>query len=171
MLAELAVAFAAASCLGPRADAATVQVGSGDEVHVTGFGWELPVAGGCLASDRWHAGLLFRLDGWKGHRLEGRNVFAASVTPVVRYELGRPFGMPIYGELGIGANLVSRTRIDYQRQFSTAFQFGELAGLSTRYGDRGQYVIGARIQHVSNGGIKRPNDGLTYGMLFFNYHF
>lgn len=171
VLTEIAFAVATASCFAPRADALTVQAGTGDEVHVAGLGWELPFSENCFGSDRLRAGLLFRLDGWNGHRREGRNVLDASVTPFVRYELGRPFDKPIYGELGIGANLLSRTRVDSERQFSTAFQFGEFAGLSTRYGDRGQYVIGARIQHVSNGGIKRPNDGLTYGMLFFNFHF
>ena len=171
MLPAAAVALAAASCFAPHADAFTVQAGSGDEVHVAGIGWERPLTGDCAGSDRLRAGLLFRLDGWHGHRREGRNVLDASVTPFVRKELWRPLGTPIDGELGIGAHFLSRTRVDYQRQFSTAFQFGEFAGLSTRYGDHGQYTIGARIQHVSNGGLKRPNDGLTYEMVFFNYRF
>jgi lipid A 3-O-deacylase len=171
MLAELAVALAASACFAPRADSLTLQSGTGNEVHVAGLGWETPLAWGCLGSDRPYAGLLFRLDEWHGHRREGRDVADASVTPFLRYELGRPLAMPIYGELGIGAHLLSRTRIDYERRFSTAFQFGEFAGLAMSFGDHRQYEIGARIQHVSNGGIKRPNDGLTYEMLFFNLHF
>jgi hypothetical protein len=171
MLAELAVAVATASCFAPRADAMTVQSGTGDEVHVAGLGWVVPLSGDCLASDRLRAGLLLRLDEWRGHRREGHSLASVSATPFLRYELGRPLAMPIYAELGFGAHLLSRTRIDYERQFSTAFQFGEFVGVSTRYGDHGQHVIGARIQHVSNGGIKRPNDGLTYAMLFLNSNF
>lgn len=171
MLAALAVALATASCLAPRADALTVQAGSGNEVQVVGVGFERPLTDDCLDSGRLHAGLLFRADGWHGRRRDGRNVLDASVTPFARYELGRPLGTPIYGEIGIGAHLLSATRIDYQRQFSTAYQFGEFIGLSTRYGDQGTNRIGVRLQHVSNGGIKRPNDGLTYGMVFFDYRF
>ena len=171
MLAALTFAVATAACLAPRTDRLTMQSGSGDEVHVAGLGWELPLIADCVNSERLRAGLLFRLDDWHGHRREGRNVTAATVTPFVRKELWRPLDTPIYGELGMGVALLSRTRVDYERRFSTAFQFNEFAGLATRYGNRGEYVIGARIQHVSNGGLKRPNDGLTYGLLFFNFHF
>ncbi len=171
MLALLAAGLVTASCLAPRADSLTVQAGSGNEVDVVGVGFERPLADDCINSDRLRAGLLFRLDEWHGHRQDGRNILDASVTPFARYELGRPLEKPVYGEIGIGAHLLSATRIDYQRQFSTAYQFGEFVGLSTRYGERGEYQVGARLQHVSNGGIKRPNDGLTYGMLFFNYRF
>jgi hypothetical protein len=27
------------------------------------------------------------------------------------------------------------------------------------------------VQHVSNGGIRNPNDGLTYGSVMFGYNF
>jgi len=27
------------------------------------------------------------------------------------------------------------------------------------------------VQHVSNGGIRPPNDGLTYGSVMFGYNF
>lgn len=52
-----------------------------------------------------------------------------------------------------------------------AFQFGEFVGVGALYGRRNEFQLGARLQHVSNGGIKRPNDGLTYGMLALNYRF
>lgn len=171
MLAELALAFLAASCLAPRAHQLALEGGTGNGVDVAGIGWEVPLTDACNDWRRLHGGLLFRLDGWHGRHTGGRNLVDASVTPFLRYELGRPLATPIYAEAGIGAHLLSKTRIDDWRQFSTAFQFGEFAGLATRYGDKGQYMLGARVQHVSNGGIKRPNDGLTYGMVFFNYSF
>jgi lipid A 3-O-deacylase len=170
MLPELAFALAAACA--PRAPSLTLQSGAGNEVDILGIGLEVPLTDDCADSEqRLRGALLFRLDGWHGHRREGREIADASITPFLRYELFRPGDTPIYGELGIGGHLLSSTRVDYERQFSTAFQFGEFAGLSTRYGDHGQYAIGVRVQHVSNGGIKRPNDGLTYGMAFFNYRF
>ena len=171
MLSELAFAFVSASCFAPRADNFVVQAGSGQQVDVAGAGWEVPMDQECLRSDRARAGLLFRIDEWRGRNAGGRKLLDASVTPFLRYELGRPLGTPVLVEGGVGVNLLSRTRIDEQRRFSTAFQFGEFVGMGVEYGERRQYQIGARLQHVSNGGIKRPNDGLTYGMVLFNYRF
>ena len=37
------------------------------------------------------------------------------------------------------------------------------------FGDRGQYGVGVRIQHISNGSIKEPNDGVTFGELRISY--
>jgi Lipid A 3-O-deacylase (PagL) len=31
--------------------------------------------------------------------------------------------------------------------------------------------VSVRVQHVSNGGIRNPNDGLTYGSVVFRYNF
>ena len=51
------------------------------------------------------------------------------------------------------------------REMSTAFQFGEFIGGAIRFGAKGDYELGVRLQHVSNGGIKHPNDGITYPMV------
>jgi len=165
-----ALALASSSCLAPRADYFSLQSGSGDRVEIAGMGWDVPVAG-CSNSGRLRPGLLFRIDGWHGSGPGGRDLVAASMTPFMRYELGRALGVPFYAEGGIGFTALSRTRVDDARQFSTAFQFNEFVGLGTRAGRMGEYQFGARLQHVSNGSVKRPNDGLTYGMLFFNHRF
>ncbi len=73
-----------------------------------------------------------------------------------------------YVEGGAGIHLLSHTRID-ERVFSTSFQFGELLGAGVNFGDREQYSIGVRIQHISNGRIKEPNDGITFGEIRFAY--
>ena len=54
---------------------------------------------------------------------------------------------------------------------STAFQFGEFIGVRRRLAVRGDYELGVRLQHVSNGGIKHPNDGITYPMLTLSRSF
>ncbi|HET9577210.1 MAG TPA: acyloxyacyl hydrolase [Usitatibacter sp.] len=166
----LAAALLSASCLANHAENFTLQAGSGNSVDVAGIGWELPTDR-CSESTRLHTGLLFRADGWRGNASGGRRIADLSVTPFARYELGRPLGVSFTAEAGIGVNLLSSTRVDDYRQFSTAFQFGEFVGVGARYGRRNEFQLGARLQHVSNGGIKRPNDGLTYGMLFLNYRF
>jgi hypothetical protein len=52
---------------------------------------------------------------------------------------------------------------------STAFQFGEFAGAGVNFGDRGEYGVGVRIQHISNGCIKQPNYGATFGEVRISY--
>jgi len=39
------------------------------------------------------------------------------------------------------------------------------------FGRHGQYELGYRYQHISNAGIKRPNDGLNLHMLRLGYSF
>jgi LAO/AO transport system kinase len=38
-------------------------------------------------------------------------------------------------------------------------------------GDRRQFDIGVRYQHISNADIKQPNDGLSYASIVFQYRF
>jgi hypothetical protein len=52
---------------------------------------------------------------------------------------------------------------------STAFQFGEFVGTGVNFGDRGEYGVGVRIQHISNGCIKQPNYGATFGEFRISY--
>jgi lipid A 3-O-deacylase len=65
-------------------------------------------------------------------------------------------------EAGFGLHLLSHVHIA-NRNMTTAFDFGSQAAVGFAFGDRGQYELAALINHVSNGGIKYPNDGLTYG--------
>ncbi len=65
-------------------------------------------------------------------------------------------------ELGAGINLLSHAALQPARVFSTAFQFGELGGVGVRFGTAGAYELGLRVQHISYGGIKQPNDGITF---------
>jgi hypothetical protein len=68
----------------------------------------------------------------------------------------------LFVEAGIGVRLLSATRINEERRFGSAFQFGEIGGLGISFGEHRRYELGAYVQHVSNGSIKQPNSGLTY---------
>lgn len=90
------------------------------------------------------------------------------MTPVISL---RPFAGSVlsgYLEAGVGIHLLSHTSID-ERVFSTAFQFGEFLGAGIDFGGRERYSIGFRVQHISNGCIKEPNWGITFGELRFAY--
>jgi hypothetical protein len=73
-------------------------------------------------------------------------------------------------EAAIGFNALTHTWIE-NRRLSTAFQIGEFGGVGFAFGDRRQFDLGARYQHISNADIKRPNDGLSYASIVFQYHF
>ena len=55
--------------------------------------------------------------------------------------------------------------------FGSSFQFGDHIGAGVRFGDKGRYDVGYRYQHLSNAGIKEPNQGINFHQLRLQYHF
>ncbi len=107
----------------------------------------------------------------RGHAGSEHNndLAAIGVTPVLR--LARSKGdLNLFLEGGIGIRFLSDTTIYDSRRFSTSFQFGELLGMGLRFGSGQAYEIGIRVEHISNGGIKEPNDGINFAVIRFAYH-
>jgi lipid A 3-O-deacylase len=98
------------------------------------------------------------------------DVVVIGAYPVLRLDMTAFAGFVPYAEGSIGVNLLSRTSFE-NRRLSTAFQFGEFFGVGGTFGDKRQFDIGARYQHISNADIKKPNDGLTYPSIVFQYRF
>ena len=92
-------------------------------------------------------------------------------TPVVRFQQNNPAGLSPYAELGVGFHFLSKTSVSTQRQFGSSFQFGDHVGAGVRFGDKGQYDIGYHYQHLSNAGLKGPNQGINFHQLRLQYHF
>jgi hypothetical protein len=105
-----------------------------------------------------------QLSRWHGREAAAMNsvIWDTGLTPSIRLESVSLEGSSPYLELGIGAHVLSETRINHHRAFSNAFQFGEFVGGGLRFGHQGTMWWGVRIQHISNGGIKEPNDGVTF---------
>ena len=91
------------------------------------------------------------------------------MTPVIEFRRPSANGLSYYVDSGIGVRLLSHTRVD-DRTLSTAFQFREFVGTGVDFGDHRQYGVGVRIHHVSNGGIKQPNYGVTFSEIVISYH-
>jgi lipid A 3-O-deacylase len=81
------------------------------------------------------------------------------ITPVFRIERNR-----LYLEAAIGAHLV-QAHISAHRSFSTALQFGDHLGAGMRFGERERFDFGIRVQHLSNGGISKPNPGINFFLV------
>ena len=103
---------------------------------------------------------------------ENDNLFDLGLTPVFRMQRDASLssGVSPYAEVGIGPHLISETRLGKQ-QYSTAFQFGSLIGFGLGFGDRGQYEVSYRYQHLSNADIKTPNQGMNLHLLRLGYAF
>jgi len=146
-----------------------IEGGRGDDVDVAGVAIDHALGDAC-DDDEMQVHLLARLDHWRARAPEPavKHVLDASVTPFLRWPVGRLGESPLFADLGIGFHAISHTRINAEREMSTGFQFGEFAGISTHVnGEAGEdgFELGLRLQHVSNGGIKHPNDGITYPLI------
>ncbi len=105
---------------------------------------------------------------WRGDGPGAVDLWDFGVTPVFR--LSRDGGR-LFLEGGIGAHYLSRPRINDRREFGSRFSFGDHIGVGWRFGDHGRHEIGYRIQHLSNGGIAEPNEGINFHQFWFSHLF
>jgi hypothetical protein len=106
---------------------------------------------------------------WRGRQEPNanRSLWDFGLMPMLRWSAPGTASPRFFAEAGVGVHMLTATRINNDRVFSTAFQFGEQAGAGLAFGPEHRYELGAYIQHVSNARIKEPNNGLTYlGVLF-----
>jgi hypothetical protein len=88
-----------------------------------------------------------------------------NVTPLLRWSPPGN-GLRVFVEGGIGVHLLTHVNIGNARDMTTAFQFGERAAVGLAFGPGEKWEIAGYAQHVSNGDIKKPNDGATqYGVM------
>jgi hypothetical protein len=107
---------------------------------------------------------------WRADAPAGQNdsLVDIGLTPTLRWQANDLRGF--YIEAGIGVHLLSRTSLG-GRRFSTAFQFGDHLGFGYRFGAKGAYDLGVRIQHHSNADIKKPNAGMDFSQVRLQYWF
>lgn len=107
---------------------------------------------------------------WSGNTVAGQNndIVDVGFTPTFRWQSNNLQGF--YVEGGIGAHYISRTSLGGKR-FSTQFQFGDHLGFGFRFGPKAAFDLGYRFQHLSNGSIKRPNDGIDFHQIRLQYWF
>jgi lipid A 3-O-deacylase len=154
-------------------DRVAVETGVGNFVDVVGIGVDSAEWKRWSVGQDWSLSLygLGRVSFWRGRADHSRDEHMVDIgaAPVLHLEESSAREFTPYLEASVGLNLLSQTRINESRQFSTAFQFGEFLGLGATFGEKRRYDVALRVEHVSNGGIKKPNDGLTYGALVFQY--
>jgi hypothetical protein len=95
-------------------------------------------------------------------------IHAGAVIPSLRLQ---PRTWPFYTEAGVGLALLSKTVLNTNRHFSTSFQFTESCGVGVQFGPKRRLDAGVRVQHVSNGGIKEPNSGISFVVGYIGWRF
>ena len=101
----------------------------------------------------WHA---------QQHPTDNGSLWDFGLTPFLRWRPPCCSSVQPYVEAGVGVHLLSHTRINNDRDLSTAFQFGSNAGAGIEFGENHRFELGFYVQHESNASIKEPNPGLTY---------
>jgi hypothetical protein len=79
-------------------------------------------------------------------------------------------GFAPFSEVGVGGHLLSEDVIG-KRELGTGFQLASHIGVGLGFGEKGRYELAYRFQHLTNAGIKSPNNGLDLHLLSFGYHF
>jgi lipid A 3-O-deacylase len=169
---SVAVALAGFGPPAAAVDGIAFEAGGGDGTDMgriaVQWGWDRR----WFQGGEWHLGGYWDLGlgYWTRDALptENGSITAVGFTPVFRLQRNEFAGS--YAEFAVGVHFLSRTQIGNKR-LSTAFQFGDLLGIGYRFGTRAAWDIGLRYQHLSNGGIKKPNDGINFGQVRLQYHF
>jgi hypothetical protein len=153
-------------------DGIAVEGGRGDGADMGRLGVQWDWNKRWFQGQNWHVGGYWDLavGYWKRSSPPGFNEEITDIgfTPVFRLQQNDLRGP--YLEAAIGFHLLSKTSLGDKR-FSTRFQFGDHVGAGVRFGPKGQYDLGYRFQHLSNADIKKPNNGIEFHQIRFQYHF
>jgi opacity protein-like surface antigen len=153
-------------------DGIAVEAGNGDSTDMGRLALQWDWNKRWFEGGDWHLGGYWDLGLGYWHRdaLPGQNdsITEIGFTPVFRLQRNDRTGP--YAEAAIGFHLLSKTTIGDKR-LSTAFQFGDHLGVGYRFGVKGAFDLGYRYQHLSNGGIKEPNNGINFNQVRLQYHF
>ncbi len=170
-----ALLLASNSAAAVEIDGISFQLGDSNDaemIRVSAFqNWDKQwfTAGNWLVTGFWE----ISASHWRGNSHKGNNqrVYDLGLTPVFRLQQKNLSSVAPYLEGAIGVHILSKTRINTEREFATAFQFGDHIGAGIRFGKQHQFDLGYSFQHLSNGSIKQPNDGIDFHQLRFSYHF
>ena len=164
----VAVMTAGLSAHSHAADSASLEWASGNQTQMLRLGvqwaWQEPLWQGndSLIGGYWDLTLAH----WREQRYKGRadteqEVISVGITPVLRFQQSSRVGF--YAEAGIGLHLLSEPYDNNGHVLSGNLQFGDHIGLG--YVFKNQVDLSLKIQHFSNGGTQKPNDGTNFVVI------
>jgi hypothetical protein len=153
-------------------DGVSIEAGNRNGVDMGRIGVQWNWKSRWFQGQNWHVGGYWDLAAgyWERNALpeQNDNITEIGLTPVFRLQQNDLKGP--YLEAGVGLHLLSKTSIGDKR-FSTQFQFGDHLGIGYRFGAKGAFDLSYRYQHLSNGGIKKPNNGINFNQIRLQYDF
>ncbi|MGO4999040.1 acyloxyacyl hydrolase [Oceanisphaera sp. W20_SRM_FM3] len=90
-----------------------------------------------------------------------------SLVPLLQYNFMPNANWRPFVFAGVGPAWISRTQLG-DRDLSSEFQFSSRVGVGLR---KSRHSVAVEARHLSNGGIKEPNQGISYWNLTYGYHF
>ncbi|HAC33329.1 MAG TPA: hypothetical protein DCF45_02295 [Gammaproteobacteria bacterium] len=158
-------------------DNSTVSYGQGQgDTDVYRIGTRRAWQKSWFSEGNWHVSGYWHLElgHWHSNKRGAHedNAFEIAVTPVFRLEQKNADSGKIapYLEAGVGARVIGPTSIG-DRSLSSVFQIGTHLGTGLRFGSNGKYDLGYRFQHISNGGLNHPNNGIDMHTVNFGIHY
>ena len=164
VLASTLFCAAAASAADLRPDAIFLQLGAAEHTRTAAAGliwnwadvslWSRPLTLYGEAS----------LGRWRGSGPYGGSTWFSQLglTPVLRYRFERS---AVFVEAGIGLHFIDPLFNEDDDHFSTRWNFGDHLAVGTRFGQHNEHELALRLQHFSNGGLRKPNPGADFLQL------
>jgi hypothetical protein len=131
---------------------------------------------------RWFSGEEWQVAGywepalgfWRGGKISdggNRAIYEVALTADFRLEKKSLRFWSPYAEYGIGAHLITGHHVTEFRDLGGNYHFGNHVGVGLRFGEHNELDIGYRLQHLSNAGIKQPNEGIDFHILHLRYSY
>ncbi|MGH8806299.1 MAG: acyloxyacyl hydrolase [Noviherbaspirillum sp.] len=166
--------FAGIQTTSHAVDSTSFEFGSGNRTKMVRLGAQWKWDSQWWKSNGTHIGGYWDLtiSQWRGNHFQNapgrtQNITAIGITPVFRFQNDSLKGF--YTEAGIGANLLSELYDNDGHKLSTTFQFSDHLGIGYVFANN--LDLGVKIQHFSNGGIKKPNQGVNFAFVRVSYPF
>lgn len=100
---------------------------------------------------------------------KGKSAADASFAPVFRFRPNALGGAQPYWDLALGLHLLSTQKLDAKHDLGSPLLLAPLVGVGVTFGEKSQYDLGYRFQHLTNFGIKEPDDGLSLHQVRLTY--
>lgn len=154
--------------------AAFAQVGSSEHTRQVTVGVQVPwFRSWRLGSGDVNGYWDFSLSRWRYPEESGGRhglLSQLGVTPALRWSPGGRLGST-FMEVGVGITWMSDLYRTPDKDFSTRFNFGSHLAVGWPLDDRHAQELVIRLEHFSNGGIRRPNPGEDFLQLRYVQRF
>lgn len=156
-----------------KADRVFTEIGQGEDVYIGRLGAQWDVQEDILDVYDFTTNVYLQFDiaRWQSvHTMEYEGaITSVAFTPVFRFLRNTKNAM-IYMDTSIGIGLISKTTIN-DSNFGANLQFFDSLGFGVFFGEKRQWGVGYKFNHISNNGTANPNNGIDFHMMSLSYQY